>query len=202
LEHDNDEYDEGDDYCGVGYDDDNDFDIDFEMTSNPQVKSPSFSPLPVQSGSSYQGTSPSFVAGGNSINDRNTSTFTPSPSAGNDGHIHVPVPGSLKRSLSGTFSGSLSNVNMPVRSSSFQAGLVSPSFDKSCTPIRASSDGSLVRSHDSTPSLTTPSSFRRPSKRARRSHRKRRRMAKIERKLPFGHAFGCAITIPAISLYS
>lgn len=206
LEHERDEHDdfsEGDDYCGVGYDDDNDFDIDFEMTSTPQVNSPSFSPqLPVQSGSSSQVTSPLFVAGGNTTNDRSTSTFSPSPARGNDGHIHVPVPGSLKRSLSGTFSGSLSNVNMPVRSSSFQAGLVSPSFDKSCTPIRASSDGILMGSHESTPSLTTPSSFRRPSKRARRSHRKKRRMVKIERKLPFGHAFGCAITIPAISLYS
>ena len=36
YDNDDDEY-EGDDYCVVGYDDDNDFDIDFEMTSTPPL---------------------------------------------------------------------------------------------------------------------------------------------------------------------
>merc|ERR1711871_1425431 len=46
-----DDFSEGDDYCGVGYDDDNDFDIDFEMTSTPSAAAgpasvSSASPLP------------------------------------------------------------------------------------------------------------------------------------------------------------
>merc|ERR1711871_503924 len=197
-----------DDYCGVGYDDDNDFDIDFEMTSTPSTHTgptsvTSASPLPpIHSGSSSRVTSPIFVSisGGSSVMDRNS--FAPSPIRNDGMHIQVSVPGSaLKRSHSGTFSGSLSNVATPVRSSSYQTMATSQSLGNLSTPTRAASDGILLGCNGSTASLTTPYSSGRPSKRARKCRRRRRSILKIERKLPFTHAFGCAITIPAISLY-
>lgn len=201
-----DEYDdvsESDDYCVVGYDDDNDFDIDFEMTST-QGSSSSSTPLPpAQSGQTVSVTPPLFVPNNGRNNNAEVNASSASPSRGNDGgQIQVSVPGSLKRSLSSTFSGSLSNVMIPTRSSSFQTEGVSPSFDSICTPVRASSDGILLASNDSSGSLTAPFSAGRSSKRARRSRKKKRDVPKIERELPFTHAFGCAVTIPAISLYS
>jgi hypothetical protein len=148
-------------------------------------------------------TPPLFVPNNGRNNNAEVNASSASPSRGNDGgQIQVSVPGSLKRSLSSTFSGSLSNVMIPTRSSSFQTEGVSPSFDSISTPVRASSDGILLASNDSSGSLTAPFSAGRSSKRARRSRKKKRDVPKIERELPFTHAFGCAVTIPAISLYS
>lgn len=227
---------EEDDYGGVGYDDDEDFYIDFEMTTTSGGTNMNDSPVPAlpcppifitnnhlsrssscSSSSSGAGiaTSPVIrMAGACSPSLASTPSsgvvHTSTPSSGGGG-IQVSVPaGALKRvSSSGNFSGSLTSFSdLLSRSSSVPVTVASspPCLSVntmvSSTPMRSRSDG-IYPAHgrgDESPLPLHPGAVPSTSRRSRR--RMRKVVPEIDRTIPFTHAFGCAITIPAISFYS
>lgn len=131
--------------------------------------------------------------------------LTPSPPSdglrrcSSNGQIALSVPSSIKRSLSGTFVGYSSTTPSRQVSGSFQHPSPSPNGDSSLAllvsppPLRINFSP-VVTVED----VVEPSLVPRSARRAKR----RKRVAQIDRKMPFAHAFGCAITIPAICLYS
>jgi hypothetical protein len=118
-----------------------------------------------------------------------------------EGQIMLAVPNSLKRSLSS------SNTPLCQLSGSFQRSPLEDSpLPIAPTPLRSKAFSDAVRGPLSmgSPSIAledeSPLSAR-PVRRVKRRVRRPTRVAR-DRGLPFAHAFGCAITIPAICLYS
>jgi hypothetical protein len=228
-------FDDEDDGYLVGYDLDDDVDVDMEMAvnSSPRGKAspddklctlgggyrsspcvaaqldmtpiqnmkhayPPFhlSDGPVSCGTSY--TSSETV--GMTTSDE----LTPSPQSGglrrcsSNGQITLSVPSSIKRSLSGTFVG-YSSTPLRQLSGSFQRPSPSPIGEASLAlltsppPLRVNFSPIMTLED-----AVEPSSVPRSARRAKR----RKRVVQIDRNMPFAHAFGCAITIPAICLYS
>jgi len=118
-------------------------------------------------------------------------------SSGNLGQISLAVPSSLKRSLSGTLGG-----NTPLRqiNGSFLRHSPSPSNEMQAVALASPSP---LRCKVFSPVLAVEEgpqqgrAVKRLKRRVMRAH-----AAPRDRTMPFAHAFGCAITIPAICLYS
>ena len=233
----------------VGYDLDDDVDIDMEMAvhNSPSAlnarSSPSerFSPsiaMPVHGGgrssvspavlssscsstpmftrsfispSMFDTPAPSVASCSSSamIGMTSSEETTPSPpsgglrrctsSSGNLGQISLAVPSSLKRSLSGTLGG-----NTPLRqlNGSFLRHSPSPSSE---SPAVALASPSPIRCKVFSPAPVVDEDGGQQGHQPKRLKRRVKRAAASaprDRTMPFSHAFGCAITIPAICLYS
>ena len=173
-------------------------------SSSSSSSSPGFSrsPTPWQSNpNSVPSPSSNSVPSSPYVSGVVSSSPSHTPSVHGPIQLSVPITSSLKRSLSGNFSGSQYPSGLPLRSSSCQPNVgISPSrmaCDVATTPSRSRSDGSAFYTDGIAD--TPRSSYLGPKAKKRR---KKRVIQEIDRTIPFTHAFGCAVTIPAISFYT